>query len=179
MLTFILVLGVSATIAAIWHLRPQVYDTVRLSNRLVVFEGLPHPMYEEATFEKELKSQQTIQISGFPFYLEPLDMKVEDLKALRDLLGNRNTYQAYSGEKKCGGFHPDYAVEWTFEGRVYRCLICFGCFEVRFIDPKGNERSYDLRQDRDGRTRKSGLSDLLKTYRNHRPPHERFGLFLL
>jgi hypothetical protein len=132
-------------------------------------------MYEEEAFQEELKTKQTMQLSGFPFYREPLGLKDEDVGTLRRLLGDRSTYQSYSGEKKCGGFHPDYAVEWSSEGKVYRCLICFGCSEARFDGPQG-QTSYDLRSEEHGRDQRMRVLDLLKAYRKNRPPHERFGL---
>ena len=39
--------------------------------------------------------------------------------------------------KGCGGFHPDYAVERAVGGQVYRCLVCFGCGEVKVFGPGG------------------------------------------
>jgi len=161
------------TAAAWWYVRPQPYDTVRRADRLTVYEGLPHPLYEEEAFRGELKAARTAQLCGFPFYREPLELKDEDARALRDLLGDASTYRAYSGEKKCGGFHPDYAVEWPSSGEVDRALICFGCSEVRIIRSRGGTFFYDLRRGRDRRPR---LLDLLKAYRKNRPPHERFGL---
>jgi len=171
-----MVLGASGLVAVVWHFRPQVYDTLLQADRLTVFEGLPHPMYEEEMFQGELKTKQTIQLSGFPFYREPLDLNDEDIRTLRGLLGERSTYKSYSGEKKCGGFHPDYAVEWSSEGRVYRCFICFGCSEARFDGPQGETFFYDLRSEGHGRDQRMRVLDLLKAYRKNRPPHERFGL---
>ena len=177
-----MVLGTSGLLAVTWYFqsqvvdtRPQSYDTVRQADRLTFYEGLPHPMYEEETFREELKTKQTVQLSGFPFYREPLAIKDEDVKTLRGLLGDRSTYQSYTGEKKCGGFHPDYAVEWSTEGKVYRCLICFGCSEARFDGPNGESVLYDLRLEGHFRDQRMRGLDLLKAYRNNRPPHERFG----
>src|SRR5208282_135113 len=97
--TLAMVLGACGLVAVVWHFRPQVYDTVRQADRLTVYEGLPHPMYEEQTFQDELKTKQTIQLSGFPFYSEPLDLNDKDIRTLRGLLGDRSTYKSYSGEK--------------------------------------------------------------------------------
>jgi hypothetical protein len=171
-----MVLGMSGLLAMVWYFRPQVYVTVRQADRLTVYEGLPHPMYEEEAFHEELKKKQTVQLSGFPFYREPLDLKDEDVETLRGLPGNRSTYKPYMGEKTCGGFHPDYAVEWSTEGKVYRCLICFGCSEARFDGPGGGNFFYDLRSEGHGLGRRMKVLDLLKAYRKNRPPHERFGI---
>ena len=93
------VLGTAGLLALIWYFWPQVYDTVRQADRLTVYEGLPHPMYEEEAFHEELKTKQTMQLSGFPFYREPLVLKDEDIKTLRGLLGDRSTYRAIHGRE--------------------------------------------------------------------------------
>jgi hypothetical protein len=174
--TLAMVLGAFGLIAVVWHFRPQVYDTVRQAERFTVYEGLPHPMYEEQTFKDELKTKETIQLSGYPFYSEPLDVNDKDIRTLRGLLGDPSANKSYSGEKECGGFHPDYAVEWLSEGKVYRCFICFGCSEARFDGMQGKFLLYDLRSEGHGRDQRMRLLDLLKAYRKNRPPHERFGL---
>jgi hypothetical protein len=145
------------------------YATIGRADRLTLFEGLPHQYYEKDALEKEMRTKETVQLHGFPFYRETLDLKEGDSRRLKDLLGNPSSYEPYSGEKKCGGFHPDYAVEWSFEGRAYHCLICFGCYEFRVYGPQG-EQFYDIRAGA-----YEGLETLLKPFRKNRPPHETYG----
>lgn len=135
---------------------------IKSSGQLTLYEGLPHQLYEAETLEQE-KKKPTVDLGGFPFYQEPLELKASDRESLRDLLGNPSSLKAFSGEKKCGGFHPDYAVEWTEKGRAYRYLICFGCGEARVISPDGDRR-YDLEANVRQR-----LRDLLQPYRKNRP----------
>jgi hypothetical protein len=168
-------LGIFVLIFGIWYFWPQAYFTVRQADRLTVYEGLPHPRYEEAVFELELRTKPTTKLSGFPFYREPLNLKTDDVAELRSLLGASGTYQSHIDGKECGGFHPDYAVEWSSEGKIYRCLICFGCSEARFDGPEGRSTFYDLRSEGHGRDQKMRLLELLRTYRKNRPPHDRFG----
>jgi len=174
--TIAIVLTTAGLLALIWWFRPRVYDTVRQADRLTLYEGLPHPNYEKKAFQEELKSKQTMQLCGFMFYLEPLDLKDEDVKTLRGLLGNRSTYKPHQSGKECGGFHPDYAVEWSTEGKVYRCLICFGCSEARFDGPQGESDFYNLRSEGQGRERRMKLLGFLRAYQKNRPSHERFGV---
>jgi hypothetical protein len=142
-------------------------------DRLVLYEGLPHQFYEDEALAKELKTKETVQLHGFPFYHEPLDLKDGDGEKLKDLLGRSWTYQSkpegISVAPTCGGFHPDYAVEWSHMDRLYRILICFGCHEVRVYGPQGT-RFYDIRSGAYGR-----LEKLLGPYRKNRPPHENWG----
>lgn len=135
---------------------------IKSSDSLTLYEGLPHQFYEPEALEQE-KKKPTVQLAGFPFYREPLELKEADRHALKDLIGDPGSLKAYSGEKKCGGFHPDYAVEWTEAGKSFRYLICFGCSEARVITPAGDS-VYDITPRASVR-----LKELLAPYRKNRP----------
>ena len=145
---------------------PPEIATLNQADRLVLYEGLPHPYYEARSLEVERKSKPTVILHDFPFYREPLEWKPGDGERLKALLGDRSTFAPYSGEKRCGGFHPDYAVEWSAGGKVYQALICFGCFETKIYGPDGGT-TYDLTQDVRER-----LKALLEPYRKNRPPFQ-------
>ncbi len=72
------------------------------------------------------------------------------------------TYKEFSGEKKCGGFHPDFAVEWQIGTAKYQALICFGCGEVKLFGP-GYESRYDFHSET--------IEKILKKYNKNRPAH--------
>jgi hypothetical protein len=135
---------------------------IKLSATLTLYEGLPHQLYERAELEQE-KKKPTVQLDGFLFYREPLELKEADRQALKVLIGDPGSLEAYSGEKTCGGFHPDYAIEWNEGGKAYRYLICFGCGEARVITPAG-EIVYDIAP-----RAKERLKTLLSPYRKNRP----------
>jgi hypothetical protein len=116
--------------------RPQVAP-INSANTLKLYEGLPHPGYEAKAFEEE-KKKPTLELAGYPFYREPLELNEANRAELKNLIDDPGFLQPYSGEKKCGGFHPDYAVEWTSEGSKYYYLLCFGCGEAKLIGPNGN-----------------------------------------
>jgi hypothetical protein len=138
--------------------------TLPTADRLVLYEGLPHPMYEPQALAAERKSKATVTLHGFPLYQEPLELKPGDGERFKALLGDPRSFSPYSGEKKCGGFRPDYAVEWSAGGQVYQALICFGCFEAKIYGP-GGETTYDVGRDSQGR-----FKELLQPYRRNRPP---------
>ncbi|MEI8379822.1 MAG: hypothetical protein WCJ09_06825 [Planctomycetota bacterium] len=46
----------------------------------------------------------------------------------------------------CGGFHPDWCVEFIAGQDVYQVLVCFGCREARLYGPM-NEVFSDLKKD--------------------------------
>ncbi len=148
---------------------PTESSTIRQADRLTLHEGLPHQMYESAALATEKKSKPTVNLHGFSFYRESLELKAGDDEELKALLGDPRTFEPFAGEKRCGGFHPDYAVEWSVGGKVHTVLICFGCGEVKLYGPTGETR-YDIQQD----VRKR-LENVLKPYRKNRPPHDSFG----
>lgn len=132
-------------------------------DRITLYEGLPHQLYESAKLAQE-KQKSTIEKGGFPFYRDPLALKDADARALGAILANAGTFQPFGGEKKCGGFHPDYALVASSNGEEVTYLICFGCGEVMVYGSGRSETRYDL--DRDARTR---LGDILKPYQKNRP----------
>ena len=126
-------------------------------------------MMEPERFQHEKSgSKPLIERAGYPFYREPLTSPADELKILSRSLSDPATYRPFSGEKKCGGFHPDYAVEWPGESpestRVI--LLCFGCNEAKVIGPHGEHR-YDL-----DRERRNEIRKILVAHWQNRPRQE-------
>ena len=139
---------------------PNTTGQVTPNSDVVVYEGMPHPMHESRAAKDERRKKAVRELNGYPFYQEPLTIKKEDANRLSEILNDPATYRPFSGEKKCGGFHPDFAVEWSVGADKFRALICFGCGEVKSFRPSGESR-YDLVS--------GGLSGVLKAYRKNRP----------
>jgi hypothetical protein len=142
-------------------LKPLV-TTLAKADKVILHEGLPHPS-EDKAFETEKKTKKTIGIGGWLFYAEPLEPKDEDVKKLTELLTAETTFEPFGGVKKCGGFHPDYAVEWHVGKDHYYALICFGCHEAKVYGPE-KAVYVDIRKDG-----YDSLTKLLKPYRKNRP----------
>lgn len=138
-------------------------QAVRGAGKLALYEGLPHQSFEADLLERERKTKPVRELHGYPFYQETLALSKEDAHRLSEILGDANTYLPFSGEKKCGGFHPDYAVEWQVGSDVYRALICFGCREAKLFGP-----AIELRVDLSPVAYKQ-LRELLKGYHKNRP----------
>ena len=115
------------------------------AEKMTLWEGLPHQMFEHDLMESERRSKPVQELHGYWFYKEPLAPSAEDSKRLTQVLSDPATYAPFSGEKKCGGFHPDYAVEWQKGSDAYRALICFGCDEAKLFGPGVDER-HDLNE---------------------------------
>jgi hypothetical protein len=112
---------------------------------LVVLEGLPHQSLKEVV-EKELKDKKTVKLHNFNFYAQPIAISDEDAGKLTALCRAAKTFGRYRGAKFCGGYHPDWCLEFKDGADSYRVLICFGCHEARLYGPK-NDVFSDLDKD--------------------------------
>jgi len=119
-------------------------DTVKGAAKLRVYQGLPHQTFEAEKLKKELKRENVVMIAGLPFYAPPVE--AAEPEALRQLLGAPATLEVFSGEKKCGGFHADYAVSWEAKGKTWHALVCFGCHEMLLAEGDRVFR-YDVSKD--------------------------------
>lgn len=128
-----------------------------------LFEGLPHQTFERELLAAEQKSKDTIQIHKYPFYRRPLPLSAADAAELRRLLSGKETYRPFRGEKRCGGFHPDYALAWKKGNRTIHVLICFGCGEFKLFAP-----SQELRTDAHGPAF-TEIHTILQKYQDQRP----------
>ena len=117
-----------------------LFAAIRGANHLVLYEGLPHQTFEAEELEKERRRKETLTLHDYPFYVAPLDVSAEDAANLEALLGDEQSFRQWRGEKKCGGFHPDYLAEWRSAEATYRFLICFGCQEVKVYGPNRSLR---------------------------------------
>jgi hypothetical protein len=135
------------------------------SNRVVVYEGLPHP-FEGDVLDKELARKDIFHLHKHPFYKDPLMVKDEDVKRLRAIFENPLLFKQMVEEKLCGGFHPDYCLEFYVAEKRYQVLVCFGCHETKC-------HGHGVRLDCDiGKDAYPSLVKLLGGYRKHRPKSE-------
>ncbi len=143
---------------------PASTPAQQTSANRVVYEGLPHSNGEPKGYETEkLSGKPLIERAGYDFYADPITLKPDDLKTLIQVLNDPTTLQAWVGEKKCGGFHPDYAAEWQDDADKRTILLCFTCGEAKVIRAENVQR-YDLNQQAD-----KSIDGLMKSYRKNRP----------
>ena len=135
---------------------------VKTAEGASVFEGLPHASFEKELYDQE-RAKPVKELLGDSFYEGAVEVKAEDLAAVRVILGDSGNYESFTGEKKCGGFHPNWAVEWTRGSDRFTALICFGCDEVKLLGPWGESR-HDL-----GGDSSTSLEKVLRPYRKNRP----------
>lgn len=138
-------------------------ESLKNAAQIFVYEGLPHQFFEAELLDAEQKRNDVIEVGGYSFYAPKTLLQLDRMEELKHWLSMEGSFSKFSGEKKCGGFHPDYAVVWEGQKRDYAVLICFGCGEVIFTD--GSKK---LRYDLNNKT-KSGLIELLADYAKKRP----------
>jgi hypothetical protein len=125
-------------------------EALREAEEFVVYKGLSRGVTaaerERLAAEAERTGRATTtKIDGFDFYL-PSTLE-RDNPVLQNLLMHASTYHVYVGPKRCGGFHPDYAVTWQRGDTTCTALICFGCEEIRIFDGTA-DTIHDLARDK-------------------------------
>ncbi len=141
----------------------SIADGIGRASTFTLHEGLPHPMWEAEAHKKELATKEIVRFHGSSFYQRPLAVAAVEVEELRRLVSAPDSYRPYSGEKRCGGFHPDYALTWQDGTDAYRLLICFGCHEMKLYGPKVG-LTLDIRGDAF-----RAFESTLKKHRQQRP----------
>jgi hypothetical protein len=140
-----------------------ISDGVARASSLRLYEGLPHQMWEKDQYDHELATKKSVQLHDYPFYERTLAVSQSDREELRRSTASAETYFTFSGEKPCGGYHPDYCLEWIDGENSYELLICLGCEEMKLFGPTQQLR-VDIRRDAAKR-----LKTILSQYRDQRP----------
>ena len=124
----------------------SVFQSLKKTDDLFVYEGLPHPLREFASFEKEKKREDVRQIDGHWFYDAKVKASGETRDRLMNLLFDESGFSVPNPNvppKDCGPFHPDYAVAWKSEEEENYLMICYTCGEAKLIR-EGKTTTYDL-----------------------------------
>src|SRR5688500_13875115 len=145
---------------------PRFTATLARAKQIVVFEGLPHQAWERSELESERRLKKCVNIHGYFFYDDARHAANEEFASLRQALLRSGGIIGWGGNKLCGGYHPDYLIQWTGADGTYDALVCFGCHEIKLFGPK--ERLY---ADLSGKTYEE-LKQTLERFRKHRPTTE-------
>ena len=143
-----------------------VLEGIRESGEVVLYEGLPSEFWEPQLREQELSRKKTIRLHGYPFYDERLALRGADVERFTALFSAKGSFRRYRGAKECGGYHPDYCIEWKAGDAATRILICLECGEVKIFGPR-SELHCDLSPESGQR-----LVQWLGPYRKNRPAAE-------
>ncbi len=144
---------------------PEIRASLADQKNLAIFEGLPHQSWERDLLKSELGSKETTKIHDFHFYSKRLKLSADDLESLVVAITDENGIVEWGGMKLCGGYHPDYAVQWNdSNGRMFEALICFGCHEIKLYGDDGVQLYADLTEEAF-----SALRVTLSPYGDQRP----------
>ncbi len=111
----------------------SILDGIQRSEEVALYEGLPSEFWEPQLRELEVNQKKTIGLHGYLFYDERLAPQGSDLEPFTKLFSDTRSFQRYRSTKVCGGYHPDYCVEWKKGDVTTRALICLECGEVQFF----------------------------------------------
>lgn len=148
------------------HLQ-SLLSAVWKADKIVLLEGLPHPRWQPKLLEQELRTHETIKLHDFSFYLEPLTLTKDDAEKLMVLFHDPESFskkaEGRKGLKWCGGFHPDYDLEFQVGADTYHALLCLGCAEVKIFG-SGVSAYCDTSHDAQAK-----FKSILESYRKNRP----------
>lgn len=148
------------------HLQ-SLLTAVWKADKIVLLEGLPHQMWESKLLEQELRIRETIKLHDFSFYLEPLSLTRSDAEKLMVLFYSAESFskkaEGSKGKKFCGGFHPDYDLEFRVGAETYHALLCLGCAEIKIFGSAVSTYC-DISHDAHAK-----FKSILEPYRKNRP----------
>lgn len=142
---------------------PDLQRLIRESKQITVIEGLPHPGWEKELWKQE-KAKPRQRHDGFYFYSETIVPRPAAAELFRKILIDPATFGEWRGMKMCGGYHPDFAIEFrAAAGEPCRVFLCFGCGEARLHAP-GLHLYCEL-----SATAEKQLEETLSAYHKKRP----------
>jgi hypothetical protein len=139
---------------------------LRRSPQFAVYEGLPHQLFEEESLAKERSTKNHREVLGFPLYEPALTITPQDQATLIRLATTPSSFGSCRGGKLCGGFHPDYFLEWKTGSETYYMLLCFGCSDMILHHEKHGFMGEI------GEEAKKEFSEVLQKYQIQRPKRE-------
>ena len=121
----------------------SVFQSLKKTDDLFVYEGLPHPLRESPSFKKEKNRNDVLQIEDHWFYDAKSKATGNTRNQLMNLLFDESGFSYNVIPTDCGPFHPDYAIMWESDGEEHYLMICFTCSEAKLIRD-GKNKTYDL-----------------------------------
>jgi len=145
--------------------RTKFISAIRGATKITVFEGMPHPAWEGEDLKVETKRKDHLILHTQHFYSEPLVISEGEIREIQRAFENRKTFFVMESivMKMCGGFHADYAVEWTLPEGKYCALICLGCEDLWL---RGPGMTHDCML---SKFAAEGFKTLLRPHRQNRP----------
>lgn len=115
---------------------PRILAAIPKSTPVRLYRGLLSEFWEPELRTQELNRAKTIRLHGYAFYEESILIRETDASRLTALLSSKATFRHHSDKKRCGGYSPEYSVEWKAGADGIHALICLECAEVKMFAPK-------------------------------------------
>ena len=112
-------------------------DILRSANDVRIYRGLAHPVTETSLYARQVKKGGWVEFEGFKFHAEPAAFPAGTAGKVLDLYKRSASHEALADKSTCPGFHPDYALVWTKNGKRRVLQICYGCHEWKYFGPGG------------------------------------------
>lgn len=98
------------------------------TDAVVSYDGFAHPYRDKGRlcFEILLKPRRIFHGHAFS-HTATEDNPVRKIAAV---LSDQSSFQQWTGNKGCGGFHADRYFRWTDGSQVWEILLCMGCHEA-------------------------------------------------
>lgn len=141
----------------------QVAEAFMRADRLLIYEGLPHPGWEQELFDQESERAEHVQSHGHAFYKSPVQPSAEDMKSMKDLFTGEDSMLELTGPKGCGLFYADWRIAAHVKADAHQWLVCFNCQEIK-VYGSAPELHCDI-----ARESAKQLKSLLEKYRTNRP----------
>lgn len=115
---------------------PGILADISPDAEVVLYEGLPSGFWEPARREEALR-KPTIERYGYRLYDKPLPLVENDRDELTAIFRSQNSFAPLRQGKECGGFFPEYSLEWTAGGKTTVALISLECGEAKLHSERG------------------------------------------
>ncbi|WP_035609591.1 hypothetical protein [Haloferula sp. BvORR071] len=112
-------------------------DINQSANNVKIYRGLAHPVADKGAYERQVKRGGWVEFQGFKFFAQPYDAKPGTAEKVLDIYKLSASHEAQAIKTTCAGFHPDYALVWSKNGKQRVLQICYGCHEWKYFGPGG------------------------------------------
>jgi len=110
-----------------------IITAAKNADSFLLYEGLPHPMFEHALLRREASREDVVWFHDIPFYDHPIQLEGGDRDKAERFLASPIPDAGY-GEgpvaKMCGGFHADWCIVLKKGTELTAAMICFTCSDM-------------------------------------------------
>ncbi len=108
------------------------------SKSLKVYEGVTRGFVPKDKIEETVKEFKLVKLHDHYFYPNEVEVSERSAGILKVICKEPKNFSRRDTErtKFCGGYHPDWCVEFQDGKETFQVLICFSCHEAKIYGPK-------------------------------------------